>query len=156
MIDIDIPGWRRIAVDTLLCDYNGTLARDGMLIDSVRPRLIRIAQTLRIIVVTGDTFGSARDELVGIPGEILILPAGGQAEAKRALIEREGADRAVAVGNGRNDALMLARAALAIGVMGDEGMAAEALRASHVVVRDIADALDLLLDARRLLATLRA
>jgi soluble P-type ATPase len=156
MIDIDIPGYRRIAVDTLLCDYNGTLARDGALVASVRSRLIRLARRLRIIVVTGDTFGSARSELDGIPVEIVVLAAEQQAEAKQSLIEREGADRIVAVGNGRNDALMLARAALAIAVIGDEGSAVEALRASHVVVRSIDNALDLLLVDKRLLATLRA
>jgi soluble P-type ATPase len=51
---------------------------------------------------------------------------------------------------------MLAEAALGIGVIGDEGMATEALIASDVVVRNISDALDLLREPRRLVASLRA
>jgi soluble P-type ATPase len=47
----------------------------------------------------------------------------------------------VAIGNGRNDRLMLAAAVLGIGVVGGEGLAGEALRASGIVVRHIVDAL---------------
>jgi soluble P-type ATPase len=61
----------------------------------------------------------------------------------------------VAIGNGRNDRLMLAAAVLGIGVVGGEGLAGEALRASGIVVRHIADALELLPEPRRLIATLR-
>jgi soluble P-type ATPase len=156
MIDLDIPGHRRLALDTLVCDFNGTLACDGSLIASVRPRLAMLAARWRIRFVTADTFGTARRELAGIPGELDVLAVERQAEAKRALVESMGAQRVVAIGNGRNDALMLARAALAIGVMGDEGIAVEALQACHVVVRDVADALDLLLVEKRLVSTLRA
>jgi soluble P-type ATPase len=62
----------------------------------------------------------------------------------------------VAVGNGRNDRLMLEAAALGIAVIGDEGLAADAMQACDIVVRHIADALALLEDPRRLIATLRA
>jgi soluble P-type ATPase len=61
----------------------------------------------------------------------------------------------VAIGNGRNDRLMLAAAVLGIGVVGGEGLAGEALRASGIVVRHIVDALELLPEPRRLIATLR-
>jgi soluble P-type ATPase len=50
---------------------------------------------------------------------------------------------------------MLSSAALGIAVLGPEGLAVEALRAAHVVVARIEDALDLLLHPQRLVATLR-
>ncbi len=59
------------------------------------------------------------------------------------------------MGNGRNDRLMLARAGLGIAVVGPEGAHHEALAAASVVVPDIRAGLDLLLNPKRLLATLR-
>jgi soluble P-type ATPase len=50
---------------------------------------------------------------------------------------------------------MLAAAALGIAVVGPEGAAGAAVRAADVVCASIVDALDLLLDERLLVATLR-
>lgn len=155
MIDVSIPGFGRLQLTTLVCDYNGTLARDGLLLDEVRTYLPRIAEKLRIHVVTGDTFGTVHKELQGIPCEVGVMPPEGQAEAKMELVTRLGAQTIVAVGNGRNDRLMLAAVALGIGVVGSEGMAGEVQQASDVVVRHIVDAFELLLEPRRLVATLR-
>jgi soluble P-type ATPase len=155
MIDIAIPGFGRLRLTELVCDFNGTLARDGRIVGDAREILQRVAAVLNIRVVTGDTFGSARAELGECPCEVTVLASERQAEAKGALIERLGADRTVAIGNGRNDRLMLASAALGIGVIGDEGIAREAMHASDVVCRHVVDALSLLLNPRRLVATLR-
>ncbi|MCA9958568.1 MAG: HAD hydrolase family protein, partial [Anaerolineales bacterium] len=62
----------------------------------------------------------------------------------------------VAVGNGRNDALMLQAAALGIAVLQAEGTAVVTLTAADVVTPTILDALALLTEPRRLIATLRA
>ena len=85
-----------------------------------------------------------------------MLPAENQAEGKRRYVEALGARHVVAVGNGRNDRLMLAAVALGIGVCGGEGLAAEALQASTILARDVCDALDLLASPARLTATLRS
>jgi P-type E1-E2 ATPase len=156
MIEIDIPGFKRLALDTLVCDYNGTLARDGRLLSEARVRIGRISSKLSVQIITGDTFGTAREELRGVGAEVVVVPAERQAETKLDLIQRHGAHRVVAFGNGRNDRLMLAEAALGVAIVGDEGAATEALVASDVVVRHIADAFDMLLEPRRLLASLRA
>ena len=50
---------------------------------------------------------------------------------------------------------MLARSALGIGVCGGEGIAAETMAASDIVVENIGAALDLLLETKRLVASLR-
>ena len=156
MINIAIPGFGDLHLDQLLCDFNGTLGRDGLLLDHVRVQLPRLAERLRVHVVTGDTFGTAYAQLRGLPCELSVMPPEGQAQAKADLVGHLGAHQVVAIGNGRNDCLMLAASALGIGVMGDEGIATEALQASDVVVRHIVDAFELLLEPRRLVATLRA
>jgi hypothetical protein len=43
MIDVAIPGFGRLALEHLVCDYNGTLARDGVLLDGVAARLTALA-----------------------------------------------------------------------------------------------------------------
>jgi soluble P-type ATPase len=83
------------------------------------------------------------------------LDAGDEAAQKAAFVERVGAANAVAIGNGANDAAMLAAAALGICVLGGEGAATSAWSAADVVAGDIRTALGLLLHPRRLLATLR-
>ena len=155
MIELEIPGCRALRLSDAVFDYNGTLARDGVLLDGVGPGMTRLADLLRVHVVTADTFGSASAQMRGLPCELTVLPAEGQAEAKADVVARLGAHQVVAVGNGRNDRLMLAAAELAIGVLGDEGIAIETLQASDVIVRNIADAFGLLLNPRRLTASLR-
>jgi len=155
VIDIAIPGFGRLVLTELVCDYNGTLARDGLLLAPARELLPRVADVLRIHVVTADTHGTAQAELDGLPCELTVLGPDAQAKAKAALVEGLGAGRVAAVGNGRNDAGMLKVAALGIGVVGDEGIAVEAIASSRIVCRSIADALELLTRPRRLVATLR-
>jgi soluble P-type ATPase len=140
MIDVVIPGFGHLALTELVCDFNGTLARDGRLLDEARALLPGVAKVVNIRVVTGDTFGSARDELRNCPCEVNLLDAANQAYGKVALVQRIGAERTVAIGNGRNDRLMLAVAALGIGVAGDEGIAGETVRACDIVTRDVASA----------------
>ena len=155
MLQLAVPGFGRLELTEAVCDYNGTLAADGRLLDGVRERIIELSAQLRVHVVTADTFGSATGQLQGAPCALTILDAGGQALAKRDFVHRLGAEHVVAIGNGRNDRLMLDAAALGIAVGGPEGAAAEALRASDIVVWHILDAFDLLLKPTRLLATLR-
>jgi soluble P-type ATPase len=59
------------------------------------------------------------------------------------------------VGNGANDAEMLAVAALGVAVLGPEGLAQAAWQNTDLIVPDINAALDLLLHPQRLTATLR-
>jgi len=156
MIALRIPGFADSVLDHLVLDYNGTLAADGSLVPGVRPSLAALAGSLRIHVVTADTFGSAARELDGLGLELTVLPEGDQANAKLRYVRQLGAQRVVAVGNGRNDRLMLKAAALSIAVVQREGAAAEAIAAADVVAPGIVDALGLLLHPRRLVATLRS
>jgi soluble P-type ATPase len=61
----------------------------------------------------------------------------------------------VAVGNGRNDVLMLRAAALGIVVVGPEGASARAVEAADVVAGSMPHALALLAEPAMLTATLR-
>ena len=70
-------------------------------------------------------------------------------------VRQLGCGSTVCVGNGRNDRLMLAEAALGIEVLQREGCNIEALMKADLVIPSVTDALDLLLHPQRLVATLR-
>ena len=153
MLEISIPGYKMLSLYHLVMDYNGTLAVDGTLLYGVRPRLLSLADQLQLHVVTADTFGMARSQLENLPSELAILPAAEQAKAKLAYIQRLGV---AAIGNGRNDCLMLQEAALGIAVIQGEGAARETCFSAQVLAPDILAALGLLLFPKRLIATLRS
>jgi P-type E1-E2 ATPase len=155
MISIDIPGLRALTLEHLVLDFNGTLAVDGRLLDGIAPRMAALANELDLHVVTGNTYGNAREQLHECAAAVVCLPATGQAQAKLDYVRRLGSERVVAIGNGRNDVLMLEQATLAIAILGSEGLATEALEVADIVVRHAVDALGLLLRPRRLVATLR-
>ena len=154
MIHLDIPGWGVLELEHLVLDLNGTIALDGEVLAGVPERLAALSESLTIFMVTADTQGQAAAIAGQLGVRLVLVTPGAEADQKRALVERFGAERVVAIGNGANDAAMLQAAALGIAVLGSEGLAGEALRAADVVV-GIHDALDLLLHPRRLVATLR-
>jgi P-type E1-E2 ATPase len=156
MISIDIPGFGKLELAHLVLDYNGTLALDGRLLPGVAEALSGLAPGIRVHVVTADTFGLAKAELAALPVTLVVIPAEGQAEAKLQFVSDLGAKSVVAIGNGRNDHKMLRAAALGIALVQGEGGAAEALARADLISVSILDALDLLRNPRRLVATLRS
>jgi soluble P-type ATPase len=156
MIDIAIPGFGELHLSHLVLDYNGTLAVDGQLVGGVRVRLESLSRQLTLHVVTADTFGNVQNQLHGLPVSVHILPPGHQDQSKRDYLRRLGAAESAAIGNGRNDLLMLQEAALGIGVILAEGAWSATLAAADVVCNSILDALDLLSNPLRLTAALRA
>lgn len=156
MISIDIPGFRSLDLAHLVMDYNGTLAVDGKLLPGVADLLRNLATNIAIHIITADTFGLVMEQLEGLPVEIIITPVIDQSEAKLRFISDLDADNVVAIGNGRNDRKMLNAAALGITVIQTEGSAVETLADADVVCLSILDALDLLTNPKRLIATLRS
>jgi len=156
MLRISIPGFGVLRLRHLVLDYNGTLAVDGRLLPGVKLRLRALSRSLNLHVLTADTFGGARAALSGVPCRLSILPPLRQDRAKRDYVVRLGAAEALCIGNGRNDRMMLEAAALGIVVLQKEGAAAAALAAADLAIPEITDALDLLENPLRLVATLRS
>ena len=156
MLELDIPGFKNLRLAHLVLDYNGTLACDGRPLEGVRERLATLAASLDILILTADTFGTVKSQFAEWPYRVEVIPRGQEAEAKLAWVRDLGADQTIAVGNGRNDRLMLKEAALGIIVVQTEGTAVAALLAADLAVPGILEALDLLLLPGRLKATLRS
>ncbi len=155
MWKIEIPGFKKLEISYVIFDFNGTLAVDGILFAGLKEQLITLSDQFEIHVVTADTFGKAAEQLLGIPCHLEILPTENQAEAKRRYVQKLGSAKCIAVGNGRNDRLMLNEAAVGIAVLQDEGASSATLMHADVVCRNIFDALGLLSHPKRLVATLR-
>jgi soluble P-type ATPase len=155
MIELNIPGAEPLQIQHMVMDYNGTLAVDGLLLEGVAGQLNRLAALVQLHIVTADTFGLAGRQLAGLPCQLSVLPAGQQARAKQDYVRELGAQHCVAIGNGRNDRLMLREAAIGIVLLQAEGAAVPSVEAADIVCRDILDALALFVEPRRLIATLR-
>ncbi len=155
MIDLNIPGRDSLRLEHLVLDVNGTIAKDGRLIDkAVRP-LNTLKDRLTIHLLTADTYGKqdSIDVMLGL--KAVRLKPGNEAEQKADYVRGLGVETVVAVGNGANDAAMLKAAVIGIAVLGEEGLAVEALQAADILVPGAVEALNLLEFPTRLIATLR-
>lgn len=156
MIELHIPGHADFQLSHAVFDVNGTLATDGVLIDGVADRIAQLADRVTVHLLTADTHGKQAEidrQLGLIAGRL--KPGGLEREQKGDFVRGLGANQVVAIGNGGNDVDMLRAAAIGIAVIGREGLSGEALAAADVVVLNIHDAIDLLLNPKRLIATLR-
>ena len=156
MIEITVPGHKKLQLSHLVLDHNGTLACDGKLLSGVKQALNSLADQIQIHVLTADTFGIAESELSGVSCRFSKTAAEDQEISKLQYIKELGPEKTVCIGNGRNDRLMLKEAALGIAVLQEEGAAVETLKAADVVCPDILAALNLLVHPLRLIATLRS
>lgn len=153
MLTVDLRGGGSFELEHLVLDVNGTLTDHGGLIEGVAERLGLLADVLDIHILTADTYGTAEGLARRLAIATFTTIADGADKAAR--VEALGADRVVAIGNGRNDQAMLRAARLGIAVLGTEGAATATLLAADIACASITDALDLLLDERAITATLR-
>jgi len=155
MLEIDIPGFGALQLEHLVCDFTGTLSVDGHLLPGVSDLLKQLAASLTVHVVTADTFERVHEELAGHPSTVTVLSGQNLDEQKERYIQALNADRAVAIGNGANDRLMLKAARLGIAVVEGEGCAIDAVLNADILVRNIHDGLSLLFNPQRIAATLK-
>ena len=155
MITIEIPPIQKLALHYLVLDYNGTIAQNGHLIPAVAPLLAKLSDQLEVYVITADTFGTVEAEVADLGVGVKVLVSADHTQEKADFIRSLGEEKCVAVGNGNNDARMLQCATLSMAVIGSEGCAVQTLQSADLVVTRIEDALEMLIDPKALIATLR-
>lgn len=153
---IEIVNFKSLTLCDIVLDYNGTLAKDGLLKAELSYLLPELASHYRIHVITADTFGSVTKELEPFDVKIKVLQSQNHTQEKADYIKALGAQNCAAVGNGNNDALMLEAAAIGVALLGDEGCSTQTLLKSDLLAQSIEDALELFIYPKRLIATLRA
>ena len=155
MKTIAVPGWGSVELENVVLDLNGTLSESGDLIPGVVDYLEKLkGQGLKIYVLSGDTRGTLKHAL---PGSSEIEPVvTTTAQEKRTFVESIGAECTVCVGNGNIDVEMFKVARLSICTIQAEGATTQAMLQADIVVTDIKNAFEMLLDPKKLIATLRA
>jgi len=152
---IEIPYYKTLQLEHVVLDYNGTIAKDGQLKVEVKTLLPTLCEGYTVHVITADTFGSVKAQMEGFNVTVTVLQTDNHTAEKAAYIDRLGKINCVAIGNGNNDSNMLQNAILGIAIIGDEGCATPTLLQSDISCSCIEDALQLLVNEKRLIATLR-
>jgi soluble P-type ATPase len=156
---IEIPGFGKMEFRAIVSDYTGTHSRGGKITREVERLLTYLSQFVDIHILTADTFGTAERELKEVPASIHRLPAEEQDVQKMKFVMDCEPRYVAAFGNGNNDRLLLKAVkeagGLAIAVDNGEGCAIETLQNSSLFIVGAENALDLLMEAKRLAATLR-
>jgi soluble P-type ATPase len=152
MIRIDIPQRGMIELQHAVFDVNGTLAVDGRPIPGVVERLKALGEHLSLHVLTAGTHGKLAEleQVMGLPLHIIAT-----GEEKMRYVEQLGPAQVITFGNGMNDVGMLRLAAIGVAVLAREGVAIGAVQAADVLALGPIDAIDLVLNPKRLVATLR-
>lgn len=158
-ITIDIPGFGKVQINAILSDYTGTLAFSGKLVTGIKDRLLRLGHLVDIHIVTADSFGTAEEQLQGLPVALRRLEAKGEDVQKQRYALELNPCYVASFGNGNNDRLHLKvvkeAGGLAVAIENGEGCAVEAILNANVFVVGAVNAFDLLLEPTRLRATLR-
>ena len=155
MIELTIPGRGLLQLEHLVCDVYGTLAVDGHLQEGLARFLTRLRDRLELHLLTADTHGQQHIIDQQLNMRAVRIQPGRESSQKAEYVSKLGAEKVVAIGQGANDADMLKTAGLGICVLSVEGTATQALLASDLVTTSIFDALNLLENPLRIVASLR-
>ena len=155
MIEIDIPGREKIVLKYAFFDLNGTLAVDGIVKSSTFELLKNLSEKIKIFILTADTFGVADKLFKNLEIELIKLKSDNGVQEKLNTIRKFNKENIISFGNGYNDRLMLANSKIGIIVLQEEGLCIDSLKCADILVKDIDDGINLLLNPKRLIATLR-
>ena len=153
----DIPNYGKIHIKNILFDVNGTIQFDGRIPTKVKKRIKRLKNYYNIFLISADTRGNLNQIALNLgvksikisPSELL------EAETKNNELIKLGREETVAIGNGNNDFMMLKNAILSIAILGKEGLSSNTLMNSDLVFSNCIDAINFLMDEKKVIATLR-
>ncbi len=137
MKKIDIPNYKKLSIANIVLDYNGTIAKDGILKKRVKKLLPLLSEKYAIHIITADTFGSVHKQLYNFDVKVKVLTSDNHTLEKAKYIKKLGKKTCVSMGNGNNDSLMLKSSKVAIAIIGDEGCATQTLLQSDLVCTSI-------------------
>lgn len=154
MIETNYHGDEKRFIETIVIDFNGTLAVDGVLVPGIKRKLMELRKVVKVVVLTGDTYGTVDNQMAGSGVETIRYTNGDAGVMKQKYIIGRNPETTATIGNGYNDVMMSETAGLSIAVIGDEGCSGKLFGKADIVVMDIHKALDLFLYPKRIKATL--
>lgn len=155
-MNIEIPGREVINIKNIIFDYNGTLAVDGLIKETIKEDLKKLSKEYNVYVLTADTYGSAKEqcEMLGI--KLKTFPKENAGLSKDEILKSLGENETICVGNGFNDVLMCKRSILSIGILDEEGISSSLITSVDIVAKGIESALKIIINKNRIIATLRS
>ena len=154
MISIQKTGEEPLEIESILIDFEGTLASDGRVHPKAKDKINLLSKRTKIYILAKGEEERVGETLRNVKAESIHFTEGEVSQQKSDFLRKLGASKAVAIGNGMDDASMMGEAGLAICVISKEGTSTEAMTNADVVVMNIIDALDFLLKPLRQKATL--
>jgi soluble P-type ATPase len=154
MIAIQRPGQGPLEVDFILLDFEGALASDRRVHPKAKDKINLISKRTKIYILAKGEKERVAEALRKVKAEIIEFAEGKASEGKLNFLRELGPAKAVAIGNGVDDALMIEESGFGICVIGKEGAAGGAVQKADLVVMNVVDALDFLLKPLRQKATL--
>ena len=154
MITIHRPGKEPLEIDSILIDFEGTLASDRRVHPKAKDKINLLSKRTSVFILTKGEREAVEEVLRKVKAEIIYLSEGESSARKLERLRQSGELRTVVMGNGADDASFLEKAGLAICVVGKEGAFGDALRNADLVFTSVLDALDFLLKPLRQKATL--
>ncbi len=154
MIILQRPGRNPLEIEFILLNFEGTLATDRRIHPKAKDKLNLLSKRSKIYILAKDEQEAIREILKKVKAEVVYFTEGEVSQGKLDLLRQLGAAKAVAIGNGVDDAPMIEEAGLGICIIGVQGTSGEAIKKADVVFTDILHALDFLLKPLRHHATL--
>ncbi len=149
----DIQNFGKFEIKNIVLDFNGTIAKDGKIKEKIPYYFQKLSKDFEIYIITSDTHGSAASQLQNLPVKLQILTSSNHTQEKAEFVKK--LKNTFAVGNGNNDSLMLKESTLGVCVIEDEGAAAKSIINADIITKSVYNALELLLNPKRITATLR-
>lgn len=153
----DIPNYKRLEIKNILLDINGTIQFDGKISEELKRKIKELTNFFNVILISADTRGNL-EEIASELGVnyVKLIKDKTEREQKGEIVDKYNKKNTIAIGNGNNDELMLKKAVLGIAIMGAEGASLKAINAADIIVNSPIYAIDIILDEKKMIATLRS
>jgi soluble P-type ATPase len=152
---ITVPGIGEYEIENIVFDYNGTIAIDGIIIEGIMDKIVKLSNEFNVYIVTADTFKTVENAFKNTVINVHIIGKNNESQDKKEFIKKVGSNKTIALGNGRNDELMLKEAIISIAVLNDEGISVKTLNNADFLIKDINNFFDMIDEPKKLIAILR-
>ena len=152
---INVPETGKYEIENIVFDYNGTIAINGEIISGILEKIVKLTEVFNVAIITADTFNTVRKAFKNTNVNIHIIDNENGTIQKKEFIKNIGSNKTIALGNGRNDQLMLKEAIISIAILNDEGVSLKALNNADFLLKDINHFFEMIEEPKKLIAILR-
>lgn len=144
---------KKIELDSIALDLNGTLAVGGLIKETTKQRISLLKKKgFNFFLISGDARGNASKIAEELGINLFIAK---NSREKLTAVKKIPSKNIIAIGNARIDLGMFKKAKLKIITLQAEGIHTSIILKADIIVPNINDALDLFIDEKRFLSTMK-